>query len=648
MKLKLFALLLSLVSLSTNCYADNYTDEFCVVPIKNVPSYDDSLFTSRLVEDRWQLSGIEQPLYVNSLNQQATYFGTWTINKDREFVPYNHPAPTHPWDEYIEEPWSGRVVFNRNAAKKQLLALEQGQTLFKALDQSKLKGRTFFKSLATLSIAQETIVFTQAGIPYQVGKDSLKPWPTYQKIRQQGVSFKKLGYGGREPIYDAPALGGFIVASDTSELFLYSDNKLEKIKIGTKDGIQKAVNLIDQKMFVFVTSDELIHVVQRSDEGQINVRSYTLSVKSGYIYLKNIGQFIWYDASISRWVRLTRKGFEPIPIQSDVSIPQSATITEMPHLNMALLDTRNAIFQYDGIKFIKILTYPNPQQYYSKVFPLPSIEKALLLTHDNRLYSFDKNKPLTEVKTTVDLSSFQTSIIDWPNAKSALLLNDSGIYTVDKNLATKRIHGGDTFTSNFSNAEHIGHNNVTGELYLSNRRGFFAVVDKKVSGHAVCDYYDVMNSKIPKVQLCINPIKQSKIKDIGLLLSEGKPSSNGDGVFFDAVKGVHYVDQSNTILNIDPQNDGSQASDEGFVPIWWMTGAKIHIEWDELKRIFNKPSKPSELERIKLFDGQFEASKKILTASIFDVNDKTTVVATTDGAYIKKPRAPLKSLLAII
>lgn len=642
-KIKQFILLLSLVSLFTNSYANDYSSQFCVVPIKNVPSYE-SLFISRLVENRWQLPSIEQPLYVNSFMQQATDFGTWTINKNHEFVPYNHLAPAHPWDESIEEPWSGRIIVNRNVAKKNIIALEQGKKLFKEIDQRSLIGRTFFRSLSTLSSTKETIVFTRDGIPYQIGKDRLKPWPTYQKIRQKGVSFTELGFIGKEPIYDAPALGGFIIVSDDNKLFLYKDNKLEKIKVDIKYGIQKAVNLIDQEMFVFVTSDEFVHVVKRSDNGQISVKRYALKEKSAYGYLKNIGQFIWYDASISNWVRLTRKGFEPIPIQSGVSISQAVSIQEIPHLNLALLDTRNEIFQYDGINFIKIFTYPNPQNYFSKIFPLPSIEKVLLLTHDNHLFSFDKNKLLTKVATTVDLSSFNTSIIDWPNAKSALLLNDSGIYTVNKNLVAQKIHGGDTFTDNYSFAEYIGHNAATGELFLRNRRGFFAVVNmEEASGHAVCDYYDALMSKIPKVEICINPVKQSKIKDIGLLLNTGKPSSLAEGVLFDAVKGVYYIDKSNTAINIDPQYDGSQASDEGFVPIWWNKGTKIYIEWDELKRIFSKPAKSVALKRQSQFDREFDASRKVRTLSIFDVNYETIVAATTDGAYIKKAsEAPQK------
>lgn len=642
-KLRLFILLLSLVSLITNCYADDYTDRFCVVPIKNVPSYT-SLLKSRLVESRWQLPGIEQPLYVNNLNQRATKFGTWTINEHREFVPYNHLAPTHPWDEYIEEPWSGRVVFNRNIAENNVLTLEQGKTLFKKIDQSVLKGRIYYRGLFTLPSLQETIVFTRSGIPFLVGTNSLKPWPTHQKIKQQGISFLEVGLGGLKPIYDASALDGFIVVSDERELFLYSDNKLEKLKIGKIDRIQKSVNLINKKMFVLVTR-AAIHVVQRSDNGKIEVKKYIAGENLDYKHLKSMGQFLWYDSSISRWVNLTNKGFKPISVQSGVSIPQKISIKEIPNLKLALLDTQNEIYQYDGTRFINVFTYPNSQKHYSEIFSLPSIEKTLLLMNDNRLFSFEKNQPLIRVATTVELSSaFQTSIIDWPNAKSAILLNDSGSYTVDKDLAIKKIHGGDVFTRYFSTAEYIGQNDSAGELFLSNRRGLFAVIDKNLSGPEVCDHYDTLKSKTPMVELCLNPVKQSKIEDTGMFLGDWKPSSNGEGVLFNAFKGVYYIDKSNTTLNISPKHDGSQATDEGFVPLWWSTESRNYIEWEELKRIFIKPFKRSKEERIWLFNRQFEASNIIRTSTIFDINDETIVAATTDGSYITQTTGKLQKL----
>jgi len=469
-------------------YAVEHSEHYCVIPIKNVPNLD-SLRTYRLVRDRWQLKGIEQPLYVNNINKPPTTFGAWTINKDYKFQPFDYLAPTHPWDEYIEESWNGRVVFNKNIKGKNIITLENGKSLFKQLDQSLLKGRTYYRGLVTISSRKETIVFTRNGIPYLVGKDYLTSWPTYHILKQNNISLLEVGLVGLKPIYDAPALDGFLFVSNKNEIFLYNDSGIEKIDIGKIDSVQKTINLSGEGIFVLV-GRENIHVIQRSDEGKLSTKSYFSSEKLHYRHLKTMEQFLWYDASISNWTRLTKKGFVPIVINGSTLNPKSHRIKEVPYLKLALLDTSKEIFQYDGESTIKVFDYPSEQK-YNKIFVLPSIEKALIITKDKRLFSFEKNKPLKQVATEFELSTpLNTSLFDWPNAELAFIINQSGIHTVDKNLTFKKLLGGDVFKPYYPLVEVIGHNNASGDIFFVNKRGLFAVVDKNNIEYEHCQHKD--------------------------------------------------------------------------------------------------------------------------------------------------------------
>lgn len=541
--LKFIILILSLGSMSYQALAEDLTNQYCVIPVKNgTPTRDDIGSANRMVSTKWQFPHIPQPIF-NPYNRR----GVWTITPEREWVSYGKIAPAGFLDNTETEPWSNRVVLVRHRLKDNLAVLNEGEGEFKVISKEPLDESGRLNGPYVLNSTQETVV-TSLGIPYTLEIDKLVPWKRYQ-------DFSFIGMGKLKYIYDAPSIGGVIAIGWGQELLFHNGNNVEKLGTLLKREYGRVVNVKGENIAAYITAKSIFLIRRDEISGSISLERQDKTGGQKYKYIEQFNQLLKYNPSTFGWERLTYEGFEKIPVQNNETDSNHAgTLVDIPYMKATLVKTQTNLYVYNG-ENLRLVSHedPNTKERYKNVISLPSISKVLVTTTLGSLLEFTDDYQLSAINTGLDLSGIPyPKIIDWPGADIGLIISSSGLFSIDKHLNVSKINGGENFRPEFG-GEYVGSNFDNGDLYLTNKNAIFAVVDTKKTGKSLCDKREALKSTTPSTELCLSPISNSDEEHIGHAIGGAAPSPSGDGMVFDAVKGLFHVNSQNEVRNLEPR-----------------------------------------------------------------------------------------------
>jgi hypothetical protein len=539
---------------------------FCVVPVKDgAPTEADIGQTWRISSTTFRIPGLPAQVFAPTNRQ-----GQWTIDGDRRLIPYTGPYPHSYLDQnkWVKEPWSDRLVAITWGGGVSMM--QPGMDRFERLQgDEQWRGAGHFNSIQVLPRRKLTIVANGKGVPLIVDDNTLPPWLTPEQMAARNIR-------GVFRLFDVPSLSATLIADFDGWLHIVTDDdQWQRLSSISYNSFNRIFEDHYSGKVLFLGAKTVSAVTKNSNGSFSEERLLTTSANDAdrrYHTTALLHQVLIFDSggildSHQRWRRLSPHGFEDIP-GGDIGVAnrlfRNGYTHELPSLGKVLIEGQDGLFLYNGSAFAPVAdSAPRQIGDYPRIYDLASLKRVLVSTR-NGLFEITADGRLIARPMPFPTEGLpQPALKDWPESGVALVSTREGLFTLDADLNASPVESGNLIGLGWLDAAN-GTNPGTGDMVLTGSRGLFLAVDGRRSPDVCARAREVAN-RISDSNICLRPVANTNVSDIGFAAGDMIEAPKGRGVLIETVRGLFLLAPDDKITPLQPR-EGQSTGSLAFLP----------------------------------------------------------------------------------